>query len=347
MKRLSRPSALAGLCALALSIVLVPADSSAFPHTMQPGETLAQLAIAMYGSARFEPILVGANGLDSHGSATVPGMRIEIPAPSHHRVVEGETWLDLSERFLGDRRRADSLAKLNHAVAWIPPSIAQEIEVPAVLVHLGGDDEKMSNVAARYLGNANRYWELNAYNFRKNDGSKKSDEITHGEVVLVPLFELALTEEGKREARKAGGRVLTEGGGEAHEAQKRAEVEIPPLLADVRNGRYVDAVARGNRLLGSGDLTRAQLAIIHRGLLESYVALDAYGAAVGACTAWRTALETAEPVKEGQKATRWELDPRTVSPKIRAACTSDGKHREEPEKPSREEPDAGAPKPTK
>ena len=72
MKRMPRPSALAGLCALALSIVLVPADSSAFPHTMQPGETLAQLAIAMYGSARFEPILVGANGLDSHGSATVP-----------------------------------------------------------------------------------------------------------------------------------------------------------------------------------------------------------------------------------------------------------------------------------
>ena len=300
----------------------VSSHGEAFPHTIQPGETLAQLAIAMYGSARFEAVLVGANGLDSHGSTTVAGMRIEIPAPSHHRVVEGETWLDLSERFLGDRRRADSIAKINHAVAWIPPSIAQEVEVPAVLVHLGGDDEKMSTIAARYLGNANRYWELNSYNFRKNDGSNKSDQIIHGEVILVPLFDLALTEEGKREARKAGQRVLSEGGGEAHEAQKRGEVEIPPLLADVRGGRYVDAVARGNRLLGSGDLTRAQLAMIHRALLEAYVALDAWGAAVGACTAWRTALEAPTPPRDGQKAPRWELDPRTVSPKIRAACTA-------------------------
>ncbi len=304
------------------SVLAFAGHGQAFPHTMQPGETLAQLAIVMYGSARFEPVLVGANALDTHGSATLPGMRVEIPAPAHYRVVEGETWLDLSERFLGDRRRAEYIAKVNHAVAWIPPSLSQEIEVPAVLVHLGGDDEKMSNLAARYLGNANRYWELNAYNFRKNDGSKKSDEVTHGEVVLVPLFDLVLTEEGKREARKAGGRVLSEGGGEAHEAQKRGELEIPPLLADVRGGRYVDAVARGNRLLGSGDLTRAQLATIHRALLESYVALDAWGAAVGACTAWRTALETPTAPKDGQKAPRWELDPRTVSPKIRAACTA-------------------------
>jgi hypothetical protein len=303
---------------------LVEGRAEAFPHTMQPGETLAQLAIVYYGSARFEPLLIGANGLDAHGSATIPGMRVEVPAPGHHRVTEGETWLDLAERFLGDRRRAEYLAKVNNAVAWVPPSLAQEVQVPAVLVHLGGDDEKMSVLAARYLGNANRYWELNAYNFRKNDGSKKSDEVTHGEVVLVPLFELVLTEEGKREARKAGGRVLSEGGGEAHEAQKRGETEIPPLLADVRYGRYVDAVARGNRLLGSGDLTRAQLATIHRALLESYVALDAWGAAVGACTAWRTALETPDTrdTRDAKKGPRWELDPRTVSPKIRAACTA-------------------------
>jgi hypothetical protein len=306
------------------AVPFVEGHAEAFPHTMQPGETLAQLAIVYYGSARFEPLLIGANGLDAHGSATIPGMRVEVPAPGHHRVTEGETWLDLAERFLGDRRRAEYLAKANNAVAWVPPSLAQEVQVPAVLVHLGGDDEKMSVLAARYLGNANRYWELNAYNFRKNDGSKKSDEVTHGEVVLVPLFELVLTEEGKREARKAGGRVLSEGGGEAHEAQKRGETEIPPLLADVRYGRYVDAVARGNRLLGSGDLTRAQLATIHRALLESYVALDAWGAAVGACTAWRTALETPDTrdTRETKKGPRWELDPRTVSPKIRAACTA-------------------------
>ncbi len=317
-RRLRLPLVAGALAALMLAAS--PREVAAFPHTLQAGETLVQLAVAMYGSARFESVLAGANGLDTRGGSVVPGMRLEVPAPNHYRVVEGESWLDLSERFLGDRRRADSLAKLNHAVAWIPPSIAQEIEVPAVLVHLGGDDEKMSALAARYLGDPNRYWELNSYNFRKNDGSKKADEITRGEVVLVPLFEIVLTEEGKRAARRAGQRVLSEGGGEAHEAQKRSDVEIPPLLADIRAGRYVDAVARGNRLLGSGDLTRAQLAVIHRSLLEAYVALDAWGAAVGACTAWRTALESTSPGPRDAPKT-WQLDPRLVSPKIRAACT--------------------------
>lgn len=312
--------ALACVAAAALGLVAGHADVAAFPHTLQPGETLVQLAIAFYGSARFEAVLAGANGLDARGASVVPGMRLEVPAPSHHRVAERETWPDLAERFLGDRRRADALAKINRAVAWVPPSIAQEIEVPAVLVHIAGDDEKMSTLAARYFGEPNRYWELNAYNFRKNDGSAKADQLVRGEVVLVPLFELVLTEVGKREARRGGQRVLSEGGGEAHVAQRRAEIEIPPLLADVRGGRYVDAVARGNRLLGSGDLTRAQLAVIHRALLEAYVALDAWGAAVGACTAWRTAIEASvQPAP--RDAPRWELDPRTVSPKIRAACT--------------------------
>ncbi len=308
-----------GIAALGLFVLCcaLSGHAAAFPHIVQQNETLVQLAIRMYGSSRFEAVLVGANGLDVHGSAVIPGMRIDIPAPRHYRVVEGETWPELAERFLGDRRRADALAKVNHAVAWVPPSLAQEIEVPAVIVHLSGADEKMSLLSARYLGNANRFWELNTYNFRKSDSSNKSDELARGEVVLVPLFDLVLTEEGKKEARRAGLAVMSEGGGEAHEAQKRADVEIPPLLADVRGGRYVDAVARGNRLLGSGELTRTQLATTHRALLESYVALDAWGAAVGACTAWRTSVESGASSK-----TPWHLDPRTVSPKIRAACAA-------------------------
>lgn len=102
-------------CAAAASVGLLVghADVAAFPHTLQPGETLAQLAVGYYGSARFEAVLAGANGLDSRGASVVPGMRLEVPAPSHHRVVERETWPDLAERFLGDRRRADALAKID------------------------------------------------------------------------------------------------------------------------------------------------------------------------------------------------------------------------------------------
>ena len=82
-------------------------DARAFPHVVQPGETLAQIAQRTYGEAKLETVLVGANALDVQGgSAIVSGMRIEIPAPGHHKVTEGETWAELSLSWLGDTKRA-------------------------------------------------------------------------------------------------------------------------------------------------------------------------------------------------------------------------------------------------
>lgn len=293
--------------ALTTALIAAPSDASAFGHVVSQGETLAQIAIRFYGSPRFEAAIAGANALDAHGgSAIVAGQPLEIPAPGHHRVKEGETWFGLARQYLGDTRRAEVLARANGAVAWVPPVENQEIEIPAVVAHLASDRDTMAGLAQRYLGDINKAWELDLYNNR--DGKQK---LLRGDVVLVPLIELSLTEEGKKAARSAGERTRSEGGGQAYEAQRRAEADIPPLLADVRAGRYVDAVAKGNRLLGSGDLTKPQLASIHRALLEAYVALDAAGLAAGACSAWKSAANG-----------DIRLDARSVSPKIRAACTT-------------------------
>ena len=288
-----------------LFAVALSSDASAFSHTVSQGDTLAQIAIRFYGTARFEAALAGANALDAQGgSAIVAGQPLEIPAPSHFRVQDGDTWAGLANTHLGDLKRAEVLARANGAVSWVPPVTGQEIEVPAVVAHIADDADTMPRIANRYFGDANRAWELDAYNARKGD-----QKMTRGEVVLVPLLDLALTDEGKREARNAAERVRTEGGGRAYEAQRHAEADLPPLLADVRSGRYTDAVARGNRLLGSGDLTKPQLASVHRALLEAYVALDAHGLAAGACALWKSQL-AAEP----------KLDPKLISPKIRSAC---------------------------
>lgn len=280
-------------------------DASAFVHVVSQGETLAQIAIRVYGTPRFETALVGANALDVHGgSAIVPGQLLEVPAPSHYRVKEGDTWPALARAFLGDARRAETLARANGGVSWVPPAAGQEIEIPAVVDHIVAAGETMSTLAARYLGDMNKAWELDLYNGRKGD-----QRLQRGEVVLVPLLDLSLTAEGKKEARLSAERTRTEGGGQAYEAQRKAEADIPPLLADVRAGRYVDAVGKGNRLLGSGDLTKPQLATIHRALVEAYVALDAPGLAAGACAAWKA--NAPDEIR---------LDPRGTSPKIRAAC---------------------------
>jgi len=277
----------------------------AFTHVVSQGETLAQLSIKMYGTPRFETAIAGANALDAHGgSVIVAGQPLEIPAPSHHHVQEGETWFGLARVYLGDNRRGDTLARANNQMAWIPPVANQEIEVPAVVAYLASEGDTMANLAQRYLGDFNKAWVLDSYNFRKGD-----QKLLRGDVVLVPLLDLALTEDGKKEARSAADRTRTEGGGQAFEAQRHAEAEIPPLLADVRAGRYVDAVTKGNRLLGSGELTKPQIASIQRALVEAYVALESTGLAAGACNAWKAA--TGGEVR---------LDPRTTSPKIRAAC---------------------------
>jgi hypothetical protein len=293
--------------ASALAALLTSSTALAFSHIVAPGETLAQIALRYYGTPRFEGAIAFANALDAHGgSAIVAGQPLEIPAPGHHRIEKGETWFALARAFLGDGKRADVLARANGAQAWVAPAENQEIEIPAIAAYIAAEGDTMAALATRFLGDMNKAWELDLYN-----GRTDKQRLLRGDVILVPLADMSLTEEGKKAARAAAERTRTEGGGQAYEAQRHAEADIPPLLADVHAGRYVDAVAKGNRLLSSGDLTRPQLASIHRALLEAYVALDAPGLAAGACSAFR-ASATSDV----------RLDPRLVSPKIRAACTA-------------------------
>ena len=286
---------------------LVSADAHAYVHIVQRGETLASIAKRAYGDAKHETILAAVNGLDAQGGASiVPGLRLEVPAPSHHRCSGAETWGALAERFFGDAARGEILAIYNGGMAWIPPPPGQVIAIPFVLTHVASEGETTPLVARRYYGADQRSWEVERFN------QLKTIHLARGQVVLVPLFHLTLTDEGRAEASQGEVTSRSEGQGAQRDAQSRAEKDIPLVLGDVRAGRYVDAIARANRLLGAGELTRPQLARVHRALVDAYVAVDATGAAAAACSAWRAN-------EAGSKA----LDPVRVSPKVRAAC--DGK----------------------
>jgi hypothetical protein len=232
----------------------------------------------------------------------VPGMRLEIPAVGHHRATAGETWASLATEHLGAPERGDVLAIANDAMPWIAPALGQEVMIPYNLRHIAGANESTLGIAYKYTGDRDKAWMLDKYN------RLKGKAIHRGDVILVPLWDLPLTEAGKAEAAQAGAVTRSEGGGRGREAQKKAEAEIILLLGDVRKGRYVEAVARGNRVLGFGELTKPQLALVSRYLTEAYVALDANGLAETACAAWREADPAAR------------LDPIELSPKILRAC---------------------------
>jgi hypothetical protein len=289
---------------LPLALLLATAPSSAYVHTIRPGQTLADVADFAYGDPKKESVLVGANALDLKGGSQVAaGMHIHVPAPTFTRAVKGDTWPALSQTWLGHAERSFILARANNMVPWVPPEEGREILVPAMVSHIANEGDDIVSIAKRYLGKEAHFaWELNLFNQREGVETKP------GEVILVPMADLTLTQLGKEEAKRSGLAIGAEGGGVSYQAQKRAEGEMPTLLADIRGGRYVDAITRGNTLLGLGDLSKNELSLVYKSLTVAYVALDATGAAAGACKAW---------IAQGGA----DLDPRWTSPKVRAVCT--------------------------
>lgn len=288
---------------IGLTALLAAPAARAFPHVVRPGETLASIAEAVYGRIQLEQVLVAANELDVQGGLSIrPGMRLEVPAVTYRRARAGDTWAALAAETLGAERRSDVLAAVNGSSPWLPVEPGAELVLPYNLRLIATAPETLPQLAFRYLGDAKKAWMLGQYNGREGI------EVARGEVLLIPLVDLPLTARGKQEAASAAAALASEALGETLRTQRRVAAELPQLLADVRAGRWVDAVRRGSGFLASGDLTDRQLATIHRKLVEAYVALGATGLAASACAALRK-------VEPGLR-----LDPNLTSPKVRLAC---------------------------
>jgi nucleoid-associated protein YgaU len=280
----------------------------AFTHVVGKTETLAQIAERTYGEIQYEKVLVAANALDAQGgSPIVPGQRLEVPALDHYRVVPGDTWSLLAQRLLGDADRATVFARANDTMPWIAPAEGAEIIVPYNLRYLVAQNDTIVTLAQKFFGEKSKNWILDQYNHLKGQ------PIRRGDALLIPLVKLPLTTAGRAEAEAAEAEARTQAAGTVRELQRKIDQEIPTLLADVRGGRYVDAIVRGERMLAAGELTKPEIAAIHRQLTEAFVALDAPGLAASSCAEWRTN----DP--------KSQLDPIALSPKIVGACSKGGR----------------------
>jgi len=266
-------------------------------HMVGRSETLASIARLYYGNPQLERVLVAENGLlDRGGASIVPGMRLLIPLVRFHRVLEGESWASLATHYYGSSKRAFVLIEANGSDQRGSPDIGSEILVPYAIRHVTLPSETLSHLAETYLGDRNAVSQIKRFN------SITKPRLKRGQIVLIPHVGLTLSEEGRRFVEQRTGQRFA--GGDTRAFQVAVTSKLQALNEHVRAGRYVDAIALGNRLLGPEKLSHQQTLEVYKTLAVAYTALDQSELAVNV---YRAARELDPQLR---------LDPRTTSPRL-------------------------------
>ena len=257
-----------GLVSLLLTAAAHARADEAVVHVVRPGETLAAIADLYYGESKRENAIVAENALGADGGqAIVVGLRLIIPTVRYHRVQEGETWAALAERYYGDVRRAFVLIDANAAGAGKQPAAGAQLLIPHPLRYLGSSHDPVRQAAREFYDGSTKTIVM----LRRFNGLKGSRGV-RGDILLLPLANLVLSEQGKKLAQEQG-KALADAA-DARDRQLSVHDELPALREHVQRGRYVEAVALANRLLGMGQLTGNQIVTIQRELGTALVALD-------------------------------------------------------------------------
>lgn len=255
------------VCAIAAGSLAAPnAEAQAiYSHPVQEGDTLASIAERYYGDPTRESVLREANRMRSDTSPLVPGSWLLIPTVAYYQVHSGDTWKSMAQTLYGSEDRATILIEANDASRRKEPDQGTELLVPYPLRHVVAPGETLARIAALYM-------EDDPQGLKRLRRFNPGARIERGRVVLVPLANLRLVGEGRSEARDAFEQAA--GGGASRQVQQEVEALMPELIKQVQLGKFEEAVALANRMLGMRRLTSSQTVTIQKELAVAYVALE-------------------------------------------------------------------------
>lgn len=294
MKRLFRLQlvVLAAAAVLALS-----GKASSLNHVARDGETIIQLANRYYGNSDLSMVIRAANGFIHPDDGTLtPGEWVFIPETTPYQFKAGDTWESIADKYLASEKRGKFLAELNEYKEDSIPPEGTLIRIPYHLRHIFAADETLRSVSKLYYG------KNGSSRFLMNYNLTRKKRFNRGEVLIVPLMNISLTEEEMKRVANERGQCFSDSD---VEAQSLARDAIAKIKKTFEEGRYLEMVSIAMLTLGRGKLTVPQLIGIHNYLAFAYVAL---GETTLAFHAFEKALEL-EPTME--------LSPITTSPKIR------------------------------
>ena len=265
-------------------------------HSVREGDTLASIAQQYYADPTREEVVRRANDLPREPKL-LAGSRLTIPMSTFHRVRPTQSWRKIADEVYGATHRASVLVEANDASLRVQPDEGTELVVPFPLRHVANEPTTLSKIARAYFGEGRRH----VSRIRKFN-SINGNRISRGQVVLVPLVGLQLSEEARAALAKSV--QSTAFGAKTQQAQTSAEQELPQLIKLARSGAYAESIALGNKMLGTGRLTSTQRVDIQRTLATAYIAID------------RKDLAVASFLSALKKQPSLELDSITTSPKV-------------------------------
>jgi len=179
-----RTALAAALVAMALALVMrvapAAADRDYVVHKVKDGDSLGLLAAEYYGDRNHAVFIMVANKL-LHPRPLKPGEKIRIPVSRDVTAAVGDTWDELAQTYLGDRRRGHYLAEFNGTTGEHTLAAGVTVTIPFHVTHTAAATEPLAQISLAYFGDSTNADMLRGYNFLDRDAINK------GETLVIPI----------------------------------------------------------------------------------------------------------------------------------------------------------------